>query len=378
MLRGLNSTPDRQQSMVHDWRLWSVVAAITILVGIVMTLTPYYFGGSGRQFRELVQHSWPIWVTRGLLVPVVFGLASRLHRTQILWRRTILHLLGAFAYSSVHLAGAAGIAAFFMGNFSTADDLLQGYMRSVGFPLDFLCYGGTVGLFYAVHFYSESQRALIASARLQTSFVEAQLHALRSQLNPHFLFNTINTISVLALKGDCLAVVETIERLSDLLRVALDETRPESIPLREELKFVDNQLEIQRLRLGDRLIICREIDPDALEALVPSMILQPLVENAIKYGVSVGTGVWRITIRATRQNGTLRLQVCDSGPGFRENATRKGIGLASTEARLECLYGKAHRIEYSHGSRDGGLVAISIPFSQANVITAAAPSGERE
>src|SRR5205823_4361037 len=145
---------------------------------------------------------------------------------------------------------------------------------------------------------------------------EARLRSLRAQLNPHFLFNTLNAVSALALKGEGKAVARALARLTDFLRIGLNEKYPKIITLGKELELIDNYLEIQRLLFGDRLIVERNIDPGVIAAEVPCLILQPIVENAIVHGVSRDSGASRITIAANYDDEVLRLQVTDSGSGF--------------------------------------------------------------
>jgi LytS/YehU family sensor histidine kinase len=186
---------------------------------------------------------------------------------------------------------------------------------------------------------------------------------LRRQLSPHFLFNTLNTISVLALKGRRDEVEETISNLSDLLRIALDDSRPNEITLREELEFIDGYLAIQCTRFGDRLTMHRDIEADVGGALVPAMLLEPLVENAIKHGVAVCGGERSISIRVARTRDWLRLEVADTGPGFASGfAAHKGIGLLNTEKRLQELYGDMHALEYGSDPSGGACVVIRIPY----------------
>src|SRR5262249_6454016 len=158
---------------------------------------------------------------------------------------------------------------------------------------------------------------------------------LKMQLHPHFLFNTLNTISVLMLK-DVKAAKSMLLRLSNLLRMALDNVGSEEVPLKQELAFLENYLEIERARFQDRLNIEMEVEPDALEAKVPYLILQPLVENAIKHGVLPYSSIGLIKIRAQCRRGMIHLEVFDNGPGIKlqpDHRAEKGIGLANTQAR---------------------------------------------
>ena len=220
------------------------------------------------------------------------------------------------------------------------------------FILDVLTYWAIVGMYLALHY-----------SNLRTSLAEARLAALRAQLNPHFLFNALNAISTLALKGDQAAVTETLGRLSGLLRAALDE-HTEEIPLAREMDFFDDYVAIQRIRFADRLSVEKSISPDALTGLVPTMILQPIVENAIEHGVNAQRGGGRVDVSAARLNGSLVLEVRDSGPGFVAATFHNGIGLTNTRARLEQLYGSAYGFEYGSVQEGGASVRITIPFHQ--------------
>jgi len=236
-------------------------------------------------------------------------------------------------------------------------------MVIVNFPIDFLAYWAIIAIAYALHFYSLSQQRELAAAQLQASLAKARLRSLHSQLNPHFLFNTLNAISALALKGQGRAVARALARLTGLLRISLNEQSPQVISLTRELEFIDNYLEIQRLLFGDRLAIERAIQPDVMHAAVPCMILQPLVENAIVHGISEYPGTGRILIEAGLSNGVLRLRVSDNGRGFYpEQPRRGGIGLANTQARLEHNYGSDQSIEYGRSAEGGACITISIPF----------------
>jgi two-component system LytT family sensor kinase len=201
------------------------------------------------------------------------------------------------------------------------------------------------------------------TAGLQAQLAKAELSVLRSQLNPHFLFNTLHAISVLALKGEHQAVAEMLGRLSDLLRAALDGTAQE-VPLSVEMDFVDHYMALQRVRFADRLIIEKTIPADTLDGLVPTMILQPLVENAIKHGVNAQRNGGHVNIKAERSGGDLIVEVQDTGPGFPAAIPARGIGLANTKARLEQLYGAAHRFEYGPAPQGGASVRIVIPFRE--------------
>src|SRR5262249_32412329 len=164
--------------------------------------------------------------------------------------------------------------------------------------------------------YREARAQEVAASRLQANLAEARLQTLVAQFEPHFLFNTLNAISVLALEGRNKAVVDMLGRLSELLRVALDGNRPAEVPLEMEMQFITDYLEIQRIRFSDRLALVKDVAPEVAGAMVPSMILQPLVENAVVHGIAQRRGVGCVTVRASRQEDSLLLEVSDTGPGF--------------------------------------------------------------
>jgi len=241
------------------------------------------------------------------------------------------------------------------------------------YPIDLLAYWIVIGFVYASRYYSELAAREVIAAKLEASLAEARLEVLRRQLSPHFLFNTLNAISVLALRGDNDAVIETLSRLSDLLRFAIDETHPQTVALSEELNFLDGYLAIQQVRFDDRLKVDLKIAAQSLDALVPFMILQPIVENAIEHGISAQCEGSTITIKAEVEKDELHLSVSDSGPGFKfEHRARPsrhvnggGIGLANTRERLDQLYGARHTIKYGPSPSGGVSVAIHIPFEPA-------------
>ena len=308
------------------------------------------------------------WTTYAALVPCVLFLTEKYRLDLQSWRRKLLiHTGAAMAFAYLHTSFNAILNPRRLLTHAPLPPTLVRVV-TVNFPIDFLAYWAIIGIAYALHFYSRSQQHDLAAAQLQASLAEARLRLLRAQLNPHFLFNTLNAISALALKGEGKAVARALARLTDLLRIGLNERYPKIITLGKELELIENYLEIQRLLFGDRLAIERSIEPGVISAEVPCLILQPLVENAIVHGVSRETGAARIRIAASRVHETLRMEVADSGAGFHtQPADRSGIGLAGTQARLEHHYGAGQHIEYSRSSEGGACVTISIPFRSEGV-----------
>jgi two-component system, LytTR family, sensor kinase len=192
--------------------------------------------------------------------------------------------------------------------------------------------------YFAIKHYERSVRA-------ESLAHQARLQALRYQLNPHFLFNTLNAISTLVVDRRNAEAGKMIARLSDFLRMTLDRPDVEEVPLADEIEFVRRYLEIEQVRFGDRLAVTIDVDDGAWSARVPALVLQPLVENAIRHAVAPREQGGRITIAARARDGRLELSVMDDGPGLNGNGNGTGIGLANTRERLQQLYGDAHRFE---------------------------------
>jgi len=234
-----------------------------------------------------------------------------------------------------------------------------------------------VSISHALMFYQRSQGREQRARELERKLTEAKLEALRMQLHPHFLFNTLNAISTLVHK-DANAADEMIANLSELLRATLD-TQEQEIPLRKEIELLDFYLEIQQVRFGSRLRVEKEMDAKTLDSYVPTLILQPLVENAIRHGLEPKTGVGALWIKARCEAGVVRLTVKDDGAGAKVPGVaspHSGIGIANTRARLKELYGDQARLVLASAS-DGGFAAeITLPYR--DTAAPAAPPHDHE
>ena len=202
-------------------------------------------------------------------------------------------------------------------------------------------------------------------ARLRTQLVEAELRGLKAQLQPHFLFNALNTIAELVHEDPHLAD-RMITRIGDLLRLTVEEAGTQEVTLRQELQFLDAYLEIERLRFRERLVVEMDIAPETLDAVVPTLILQPIIENSIRHGTALQAAVGRITVSARRRTGNLELAVRDNGPGLQRSGARERIGVGNTRARLRQLYGEAFCFELRNHEAGGVIATITIPFQRAD------------
>jgi len=368
------------------WALAGVIIGLALFCAVVEA-SQNYIGqinfGRPVPYRESIRRTLPSWVIIALLTPGVLYLARRVPIERERWRTALaVHLAGATAFALAHLGGTATFYAVTDRNMK-ALPLLMNKFLSAYFILDVLIYCGIVGASRALYYYREAKSRELAASKLQESLTQTRLAALRGQLNPHFLFNTLNAISTMALKREHDNVVSTLGYLSELLRVSLDDRLPQEVALADELELLDRYLEIQHIRFGDRLAVRREIDETTLGALVPIMILQPLAENAIVHGIAPVPGPGQLGLRARHRGGALVLEVFDSGPGFastgRANSDRgsshevhnderrssTGIGLSNTRARLTQLYGDRATLTLGTNSTGGACVTATLPFRLA-------------
>jgi len=331
------------------------------------TYLSYKYSGGEAHWRIVLEINLCQWYVWGLLAPGIIWLARRFP----LERGRLASSLG------IHLAAGVGVALVKW----QLDNLLRhyvlGFERSTSLILVFhqslVTYWLLVGATQAYLYYQRYRQGELRAAQLGTQLAQAQLQALRMQLHPHFLFNTLNAISTLV-HNDPEAADRMIARLSELLRLTLENVGVQEVPLAQELEFLERYLEIERTRFADRLIVRTEIAAEALDALTPYLILQPLVENAIRHGIATRSLAGCIVVSARRDGRMLVLEVRDDGPGMAcgEGASKDGVGISSTRARLEKLYGSAQRFELRNAERGGVVATLAFPFR----VSASSPSSE--
>jgi two-component sensor histidine kinase len=246
-------------------------------------------------------------------------------------------------------------------------------LRSVEMTFDTgtLLYAIVVGVEHALVYYRRYQNSVTSSSQLQTQLVQAQLQALRMQLHPHFLFNTLHSITALVHEDPEMAE-RTIARLSELLRQFLATSTIHEVPLSEELRILDLYLEIERARFEDRLRVSYDIPAELREAMVPNLVLQPLVENSIRHGVGRRSEPGWIRISAERLTDMLVLLITDNGAGFAEDSSRPlqlGMGLGITRGRLESLYGQQQSLVVRNLPMGGVEARITLPFREQTLST---------
>lgn len=231
--------------------------------------------------------------------------------------------------------------------------------------LGIIAYKAIVTTDYLLRFYEGYQAEKDRAARLEAQLAQAELRALKMQLQPHFLFNALNSISSLVLQ-EPRAAVDMITYLGDFLRLTIENNGAQEVELERELEFLRCYLEIEQVRFRDRLRVSFEIEPETRQAQVPNLILQPIIENAIKHGIAPRAAAGQIEICARRLNGHLQIRVSDDGPGLDRSSLSAGVGLANTQERLRQIYRSDFQFSLAQGEQGGTVVTLEIPFAMAS------------
>ena len=354
----------------HLWIRWLLAVlgwtALAVFFASQTYLSYKYSGGQVHLWLVLKMNliEWYLW---GLLAPGIIWLARRFPLEREHGARSLaLHSVAAVGVSLLKWA---------------LNNLLRRYL--LGFPKgmyliyvfhqNFVTYWIMVAATQGYLYYSRYREGQLRTAQLSAQLAQAQLQALRMQLHPHFLFNTLNAISTLVHKDPEIAD-RMIARLSDLLRLTLENIGVQEVQLAQELQFLERYLEIERMRFPDRLQVRMRIAPETLDAQAPYLILQPIVENAIRHGIAPRSTPGTVEIRADCKDDRLILQVRDDGPGISpDRVPKEGLGISSTRARLERLYGTGHQFELRNAAEGGLVVTLTMPF---RLTTRAAQRGD--
>jgi sensor histidine kinase YesM len=277
--------------------------------------------------------------------------------------QTVLGLVVAFVHLSIEFTLSRTIEALWL----PRRTLQNSFISTIAYKYHvyFVIYWMVVGATRAYDYYVQYRQSMLRSSQLETRLAQTQLLALKAQLQPHFLFNTHHSIISLMLKNEVGAAISMLSRLSDLLRVTLDQSKEHYTSMKDELEALNLYLSIQKERYRDRLTIEIDVEPDLMSAEVPCLILQPLVENAIKHGIDGLTTGGRLEIRGRRDGQILRLSIRDNGPGMPSVAAaggEKGIGLQNTIVRLQGLYGERQKLEIMGAEPNGTEIRISLPL----------------
>jgi two-component system LytT family sensor kinase len=353
-----------------------IISAGWILLAFLFSGLTYFSNAQGARPRpfewknvflsQAIIYSWAI------LSPLIVFFAKRFRFEQRNWWRLLpVHFIAAVVFLLIHTA----IHVIFVKIVDPAPVAEQGGFLAftlritiARWALDLPTYCFLLSSIYVVDFYRRFQAEQLKSSELKAALANSQLNALKMQIHPHFLFNTLNSISALIYK-DQKAADKMVARLGDFLRMTLENSGDHEVSLKQEMDFVGHYLEIESVRFQNRLVVKMNIDPETLAARVPNLILQPIVENAIKHGISRRTKAGSLIISAERHGDRLQIRVEDTGPGIppsnengKSSTKTGGIGLANTRARLAHLYEENYRFEIKNAVPHGVVVTLEIPF----------------
>jgi signal transduction histidine kinase len=349
---------------------YRVLFGVATVFGVSSTIQGYGLSRVAGEAHPMILHllilNLVYWYVPALLAPIIVELATRYQfRRGRISVFMLVHGLAMLTYSVVHTSAMFAVRKMLM-----QQPPPKGWWWSVRveylkqFDWMFMTYLFLVGITHALEFRRESERRAVDAAQLETRLVEAQLQALQRQLHPHFLFNTLNAIAGL-MRTDVDAADRMMDRLGDLLRMTLNTSNIHEVSLKEELEVLQKYLDIEQVRLGDRMTVSIDIHPETLDAQVPNFLLQPLVENAVRHGIAPNARPGYLAITADRHGDRLAMQILNSGEGVpphRLTLLNQGVGLANTRARLEHRYPNDHSLLFSNAN-PGFRVTVNIPFA---------------
>ncbi|HUP90388.1 MAG TPA: histidine kinase [Longimicrobiales bacterium] len=353
------------ESVLNQRRVWIAGFAIWTLLALLGALQNI---STNRAFAPNISldYSWIFvrsfwsWYSCALFTPWIIWLTRRFRfERQHLARNIVIHLAGfvAFLFVKANIFVYVGHSARLISqNFTAKQEFIADAFSLL------IMYWTVVAVWYAWEYYNRFRERELSASRLETQLMQVRLEALRAQLHPHFLFNALNALSTLIHK-DANAADEMVIRIGDLLRQTLDANAPQEVPLREELETLERYLAIMRIRLGERLQVSVDVDAAAADVMVPNMILQPLVENALRHGIGQKTDSGKLVIRGHIVAEELELEVVDDGAGPPRDLV-EGVGLTNTRERLAQLYNGRHTLEIMPITPRGTSVRVTIPCAR--------------
>jgi two-component system LytT family sensor kinase len=363
-------------------RPWVLISAAWVVPAILAAIAAYLQARIGwRERVDLKALLWEggDWLLYGALTPLVFLVARRLPLRRGHLARNIPIHFGAALLLCLLWAGAGLIYRHLLGLQPMGPSPLRSIegWALITLPFGVAVYFAVLGAQHATVYYAEAREREVHAARLSSQLAEARLGALRSQLNPHFLFNSLNAITVLVRDRDIHTASRMLEQLGEVLRQALATDRTPEIPLAEEIGFLERYLAIEQVRFSDRLRATFDVDPGVMRAAVPSFVLQPLVENALRHGLAKRTEGGSLVIAARREGNELILEVRNDGPGLGSlpPGERPGLGLTNTRERLATMYGDRGRVTLEDRPGGGVVATVRLPYRESTALPPG-PSGD--
>ena len=354
------------------WRRMALIFGAWTVAGFFFASQLYLLypvtSGRAMSFATSLLVNLPFYWLWALLTPAILALARRFPMDRTGWKRALaVHVPASLLLSSVQLVAAGIVFQLLLDrpgfrSFTLLSSIVA--LFRLNFHANFLTYWGLVCLAWGVLTWEKFRERELMASRLETQLAQAELRALKMQLQPHFLFNTLHAISAL-MQRNTPAAEKMVLQLADFLRLTLQNTGKQEVSLREEFEFLETYLQIEKTRFQDRLSIHFRIRSEVLDARVPNLILQPLVENAIRHGIARDRNAGRIEVSATHEAGMLLLRVWDDGPGLQPGTVTEGIGFSNTRERLRHLYGAGFRMEFANAETGGFFVFLAFPFRVA-------------
>jgi two-component system LytT family sensor kinase len=345
--------------------IWLLISAACLFPALLSVLQPYVLARLDRtsvSWQDIVFQGSE-WLFLGALTPITYYFARRFPLVRAKWKSTLgAHLVGSLALC-VGWASLGMLLGLVLHRYPAVGPPLRAYVSwiLITVPWSVFMYFTVLGCVYAFSYFVEVKEREAHASRLAAQLAEARLGALRMQLNPHFLFNSLNALMVLVRERNTAAAAQMLELLSDVLRQALrSDPRPE-VPLADELRFLEQYLAIEQVRFADRLRVQWSIEDRARASLVPGFIMQPIVENAIKHGIAKRADAGRVEISARVREGHLELAVRDDGVGMGATSV-EGVGLTNTKERLRMLYGNDASVIIRTPESGGTEVVLRIPL----------------
>jgi two-component system, LytTR family, sensor kinase len=368
-----------------NWNIWVASLGIWSFIALAATMSViqmYRTQGMRESFRDAAYTQFSQMLTYVPLTPLVFAFVARYPIYRRNWiRRSLLYLVGGLVFTAAHIAMRgctpygvwdqksrgwhSAVWDYNAHKFNIQWHIFNDMFVSSVFDDVTGSYIPVVLVAYVVSYYSTLKDRERHTAQIESQLTRAKLQTLKSQLQPHFLFNTMHSISSLMFT-DVRAADTMMSRLSDLLRMSLEDGAEQITTLGRELEFVNGYLEIEKMRLGERLTASFDISPDTLDAQFPYLLLQPLVENAIQHGIAKLSSKGEITISSRRDQQDLWVVISDNGPGFNEirnSVPNPGLGIRASQERLQTLYGNNQSLRFRPLQWGGTEVTIRVPFA---------------
>jgi LytS/YehU family sensor histidine kinase len=364
----IQKAEEPQEPPSNPVKRWGIIVAVWSGMALYFfTMNSYKFWADKKPVPWADIMFWvTTWYFWALCTPFIMAVVKKYPlRKGVLLRNGLVHL-GANAavmfYTSMGFSVLSWICALGEKSFI---DVVTMVFREFPFSMDMLVYWSAVAVISASRYRRHYIFSQTRESKLNAQLARAQLQALKMQLHPHFLFNTLNSISEL-MQEDIEAADKMLDHLEHFLRLTVNNSEAQEVPFEQELEFLKCYLAIEHVRFQDRLSIRMDIEPQTLLVAVPNLLLQPIVENAIRHGIAPRTSPGKIEIQAKKNNGILKVRVQDNGPGLSDDQRKtvplkKGLGLSNTRERLQQLYGKGHRFELENAPEGGLVVTVEIP-----------------